>query len=96
MAGDTGFRIALPDGDLPPHIALFSESASRVVVSVDPVRAAALEALAARHDTPFARLGETGGPDMAFDGLFEIPVAEAREVYETAIPLAMSRRTSAA
>ena len=97
MDGDTGFRVELPGGDLAPHLALFSESASRVVVSVDRDRAAALEALAARHDTPFARLGETGGPVMAYDGLFELPIAEARDVYEQAIPAAMARRgTSAA
>ena len=96
MAGECGFEIELADGDLAPHVALFAESASRAVVSVDPARAAALEALAAKHETPFARIGETGGQAMTFGELFQIPVAEASEVYETAIPLAMSRRSSAA
>ncbi|MDQ4005083.1 MAG: phosphoribosylformylglycinamidine synthase subunit PurL, partial [Actinomycetota bacterium] len=82
MAGDCGFRVALPDGDLPPHLALFSESASRAVVSVEPPRVDALEALAAHHEVPFARLGETGGSTLLFDRLFELPVPEARGVYE--------------
>jgi phosphoribosylformylglycinamidine synthase subunit PurL len=85
MAGDCGFAVTLP-GDLPPHVGLFSESASRAVVSVDPAGAAALEDLARRHHVAFARLGETGGPRMLFDDLFEVSVARARSVYESAIP----------
>jgi phosphoribosylformylglycinamidine synthase len=85
IAGDTGFAISL-DGDLPWHVALFSESASRAVVSVAPQNAEALEDLAREHRVPFARLGETGGPRMVFDTLFEATVAEARDVYEGAIP----------
>jgi phosphoribosylformylglycinamidine synthase len=96
MAGDCGFSVSLPDAELPPHVALFSESASRAVVSVDPARAGELEAMAARHEVPFARLGETGGAVMSFDGLLEIPVEEARNVYESAIPALMRRSTPAA
>ena len=95
MAGDCGFRVELP-GDLLPHLALFSETGSRAVVSVDAERAEALEALAARHEVSFARLGETGGSVMAFDGLFDQPVAAAREAYESAIPALMRRSSSAA
>jgi phosphoribosylformylglycinamidine synthase len=96
MAGGCGFGLSLPDAELPPHVALFSESASRAVVSVEPERAEAFEALAARHEVPFARLGQTDGAAMAFDGLFELPVEEARNVYESAIPALMRRSTPAA
>jgi phosphoribosylformylglycinamidine synthase len=85
IAGGTGFAISLP-GDVPWYVTLFSESASRAVVSVAPERAAALEGLAAEHGMPFARIGETGGPRMVFDTLFEVDVDEARGVYEEAIP----------
>ena len=91
IAGDTGFAVTLP-GDLPAHVGLFSESASRVVVSVLPERADALEAMALEHEMPFARLGETGGPRMVFDATFEVSVAEARAVYEAAIPRLMDER----
>jgi phosphoribosylformylglycinamidine synthase len=67
-----------------------------VVASVDPKHAAALEILAARHEVPFARLGESGGSVMIVDGAFEQPIARAREIYETAIPALMSRSTPAA
>jgi phosphoribosylformylglycinamidine synthase II len=85
IATGTGFAVALP-GDLPPHVALFSESASRAVVSVRSGNAGALEALCRDHHTPFARIGETGGPRMVFDTLFELTVNEARAVHEGAIP----------
>ena len=58
-------------GDQPGHVGLFSESASRAVVSVAPERATELEDAAAEAGVPFARLGETGGPGVVFDGLFE-------------------------
>jgi phosphoribosylformylglycinamidine synthase subunit PurL len=85
IAGGTGFAIAFP-GDLPPHVTLFSESASRAVVSVAPERAESLEALATLHEIPFARLGETGGPRMVFDDLLETTVDQARAAYEDALP----------
>ena len=85
IAGETGFAVALT-GDLPAHLALFSESASRAVVSARPERVASLEELARRHEVPFARLGETGGPRMVFDSAFDVGVAEARAIYENALP----------
>jgi len=88
IAGDVGFAVALPE-DLPAHVSLFSESASRAVVSVAPGRAGELEDLAAERGVPCALLGETGGPRMAFDGLFELEVAGARQAWEDAIPRLM-------
>lgn len=85
MAGATGFAVSLP-GDVPWYVTLFSESASRAVVSVTPDKAEALEELAAAHDVPCSRLGETGGPRMVFDTLFETTVEEARAAFEGAIP----------
>jgi phosphoribosylformylglycinamidine synthase len=85
IAGGTGFAVGVP-GDLPPHVALFSESASRVVASVDPVRVTELEDLAGSLGVPFARLGETGGPRIVVDGALDLPLAEVAAAYEEAIP----------
>ncbi|MEP6477565.1 MAG: phosphoribosylformylglycinamidine synthase subunit PurL [Actinomycetota bacterium] len=85
IAGAQGFAVTVP-GDLPSHVALFSESASRAVVSVVPERAGELEELAARHEIPCTPIGETGGPRAVLDGLFETTVDELRDVYEGAIP----------
>jgi hypothetical protein len=64
-------------------------------VSLERHRAAELESLAAGREVPFARLGESGGEVMVFEDLLEIPVARAREVYESAIPQLMSLRRAA-
>jgi len=85
IAGGHGFAVTVP-GDLPPHVALFSESASRAVVAVAPERADELDDLAAHHGVPFATVGETGGPRVVFGGLFETTVDELRDVYERAFP----------
>jgi phosphoribosylformylglycinamidine synthase subunit PurL len=94
LGGDCGFAVTLP-GDLPPHVGLFSESAARAVVSVEPAKTSAFEALAAERQVPFSRLGETGGPRMLFGEAFELTVADAREVYEAALPRLISGEWSA-
>jgi phosphoribosylformylglycinamidine synthase len=85
IGGGHGFAVALA-GDLPSHVALFSESASRAIVSMDPADEEAIVRLAAQHGVPVARLGETGGPRAMIEGLLDIPVDELREAWETAIP----------
>jgi phosphoribosylformylglycinamidine synthase subunit PurL len=90
LAGDMGFAVSIP-GDEPWYVTLFSESASRAVVSVAPGRGASLEALAASLGVPFARIGETGGPRIMFDAMFESTLEEARRVYEDAIPRLLAR-----
>ena len=88
ILGGHGFAVSIP-GDLPPHVALFSESASRAVVAVAPERVEALIDLAARHEVPLTAIGETGGPRVVFGGLFETTVEDLREAYEDAIPRLM-------
>jgi phosphoribosylformylglycinamidine synthase len=85
IAGGIGFAVSLP-GDQPAHVGLFSESASRAVVSVAPERATQLEDAAAAAGVPCSPLGETGGPRIVFDGLLEMSVDEVTAVYEDAIP----------
>jgi phosphoribosylformylglycinamidine synthase len=80
-----GFAVAL-HSDLPAHVALFSESASRAVLSVAPADEMALVAIAAAHGVPIARLGETGGPRAVIEGAVDIPVRELVDLYEGAIP----------
>jgi phosphoribosylformylglycinamidine synthase len=88
IEGGHGFAIVVAS-DLPGHVALFSESASRAVVSVAPEHEDRLGSLASAHGVPLSRLGETGGPRVVFDGMFETTVEQLREVFESAIPLLM-------
>ncbi|MFN8232700.1 MAG: phosphoribosylformylglycinamidine synthase subunit PurL [Actinomycetota bacterium] len=85
MEGGHGCAVTV-GGDLPPHVALFSESASRALVSVEPACEDRLAELASGHGVPCARLGETGGPRVVVDGLFDTTVTELRDAYERALP----------
>ena len=68
---------------------LFSESASRVVVSVSSDRVGDLLALASRERVPATRLGIVGGASIriAIDGVavIDVPLAVAEELWATAI-----------
>jgi phosphoribosylformylglycinamidine synthase II len=91
IAGGVGFRVELPeDWGFEPHVGLFSESASRAIVTARPGSEGALERLASAHRVPLARLGRTGGDRLAFAGLFEADLRDALVVYEGAIPRLMS------
>jgi phosphoribosylformylglycinamidine synthase len=90
IAGGAGFTVALPDEGLSSHVALFSESASRAVVTARPGREDAVAQLATFHQVPAARIGLTGGSALRFEGLFEVPLSDALVVYEGAIPRVMS------
>jgi phosphoribosylformylglycinamidine synthase len=61
--------------------ALFGEQASRVVVSVSETNVGALEALLARIEVPFVRIGRTGGNRLALSGAVDLPLDEAHDAY---------------
>ncbi|HEX2090648.1 MAG TPA: phosphoribosylformylglycinamidine synthase subunit PurL [Actinomycetota bacterium] len=90
ISGDEGFEVALPMDGLQAHVALFSESASRALVTATVDREAELEALAASMSVPIRRLGTTGGSWLRFDGLFEVDLSDAAAIYEGAVPKLMS------
>ncbi len=74
-----------------PFAALFSESAARAFVAVDPEHELELVELAEAAGVPVLRLGTTGGDEVVvaggFDGgTFEVPLDEAREAHEATLP----------
>lgn len=62
-------------------VSLFSESSARALVAVAPDHTETFEALAASHDVPATKIGETGGGALAVGDLFSIPVAELAETH---------------
>jgi phosphoribosylformylglycinamidine synthase len=90
--GGIGFDVTAPAGGLAPHLWLFSESASRAVVTAPRGRERAFEELALAHGVPFERIGTTGGNALRFAGLFEVPLADALVVHEGTIPRLMSAK----
>jgi phosphoribosylformylglycinamidine synthase len=85
ITGGEGFAVTI-EGDLPAHLLLFSESASRAVVTVAPEKEGSFRGLAATRGVPFDRLGETGGPRAVIDGALDVPVARLVDAWEGALP----------
>jgi phosphoribosylformylglycinamidine synthase subunit PurL len=83
LRGGRGARVTLP-GD--PFTALFSESAARAIVSVQPGREHEFEALCAGNKIPATVLGTTGGDTLTVEGTFEVPLDELKQVWEATLP----------
>jgi phosphoribosylformylglycinamidine synthase len=71
-------------------VALFSESAARVVVSVAPEDEERLFELAAEHGVPITSLGETRGDSLAIDGVLDLPLEQLRSAWTLTLPAAMA------
>jgi len=85
IAGGCGVEV-LPDRDLIPAAWCFSESASRVVVGVDPqhideVRARAQQARVPAHDA-----GVAGGDRIVITGALDVALDDAAAAWRGAIP----------
>ena len=61
--------------------ALFGEAPSRIVVSLEPERRAALEGLAVEHGVPMALLGSVGGDRLLVPGLLDATLADMQEAW---------------
>jgi phosphoribosylformylglycinamidine synthase subunit PurL len=83
LGNDVGAAVELP-GD--PFVALFAESAGRVLVTVKDDGADSLVDLAQRHGIGLTPLGRTGGATLSAEGLFEVPLDELRQAWTTTLP----------
>ena len=81
IAGSIGATLELKGG-MPPAVALFSESQSRIVVTVDPARVGELAQLAEDHGIPHSVLGSVGGKRLAVKWMIDATVERLREIYE--------------
>jgi phosphoribosylformylglycinamidine synthase subunit PurL len=85
LRGDHGMRISLPAG-AEPFVALFSESAARVLILVDPSAESDVLALAAESGVPVTSLGTVDGAALEVVDQFEVPVAELKVTWTGAFP----------
>ncbi|MDR0417791.1 MAG: phosphoribosylformylglycinamidine synthase II, partial [Propionibacteriaceae bacterium] len=84
---DRGVEITLP-GD--PFLGLFSETAGRVLVSVNPLQEVELIKLANQYDIRIARLGQvTDRPELTVEGLFTLRLPALRRNWRAPIPTAV-------
>ncbi|MCW2812863.1 MAG: purL [Nocardioides sp.] len=82
-----GVRVSV-EGD--PFVALFSESAGRVLVTVAEGDGDRLVELAGRHGVPVSELGTTGGDALVVDELFAVNLLELRSTWMATLPAAMA------
>jgi phosphoribosylformylglycinamidine synthase len=80
---------AVPSGDFSDIATLFSESASRVVVSVTPAAEAELLELSARHKVPARRIGMVRGTRLqvtiAGRSVIDESLADVERTWNTAV-----------
>jgi phosphoribosylformylglycinamidine synthase subunit PurL len=88
IAGETGFRVTLPAG-LPAPAACFSESASRVVLAVDPAGVADVLRRAQAAGVPSVEAGAAGGDRLVADDAFDVSLADAARAWRDTIPAAL-------
>jgi len=87
LAGETGCRILLPEG-ADPFVALFSESAGRVLVAVPRTEESRFMSMCEARQLPAVRIGvvDQGSDSVAVQGQFSVTLAELREVHEGVLP----------
>jgi phosphoribosylformylglycinamidine synthase len=85
LVGGRGATVALPRL-VDPFVALFAESAGRVLVTVDPADADAVIARARAAGVPVERLGTTGGPALEIADVGPLDLAEFRAAWEGTLP----------
>lgn len=81
LGGSTGVALAAPPAGASAALWLFAEDPSRILIAVEPARAAELTRLASGRGVPAERVGQTGGGDIRVEGLFEMGLERARGIY---------------
>ncbi|WP_342479636.1 phosphoribosylformylglycinamidine synthase subunit PurL [Paenibacillus sp. FSL F4-0097] len=93
ISGEIGANVELSANGLRSDVALFSESQSRIVLTVAPERAEELKAAIAASGVPVEIIGTVGGDRLRvnLDGVSALDeaVAELKFVWEDAIPCLM-------
>jgi phosphoribosylformylglycinamidine synthase II len=88
IQGAIGATVA-PEPKLEPYVWLFSETPSRMLISIAPQSLAAFEAIAEGERVPISHLGMVGGTELSVEGAVSIPVRDLAEVWENSFSFAM-------
>lgn len=93
ISGGLGAKVEL-NTDLRNDIALFSESQSRIILSVSPGKQIDLEQLLKEAGVPFAVIGQVTGDQLSINingtSAVQEPVEALKSVWEDAIPCRMN------
>jgi phosphoribosylformylglycinamidine synthase II len=80
--GPVGARIKLELGGLRRDSAYFSESQSRILVSLPEKNMSALQELAARYGVPYTVLGVTGGQHLEVDDVISLSLTDMLQAWK--------------
>ncbi len=88
LAGETGCRIVLPEGSQSPFVALFSESAGRVLVAVPRTEESRFRSMCEARGLPVARIGvvDQGSDAVEVQGQFTVSLEDLRSTSEGVLP----------
>jgi phosphoribosylformylglycinamidine synthase len=97
MVGNLGAKINLPAKKYSPSAALFSESQSRIIVSIAENNLSRLEQIMVKYHIPMTVLGVVGGTNLHIglnergrgrrDHLIDLPIEQLTTAYQSAIQL---------
>jgi phosphoribosylformylglycinamidine synthase subunit PurL len=87
LAGESGCRVVLPEGT-DSFVALFSESAGRVLVAVPRTEESRFTSMCEARGLPAVRIGvvDEGSDSIEVQGLFTVSLAELRATSEGVLP----------
>ncbi|MFC7344687.1 phosphoribosylformylglycinamidine synthase subunit PurL [Saccharopolyspora griseoalba] len=87
LIGECGARVVLPEG-ADPFVALFSESAGRVLVAVPRSEELRFTDMCSARGLPWAKVGvaDAGSDALDIQDVAEIPLAELGEAWEGTLP----------
>jgi phosphoribosylformylglycinamidine synthase len=91
IAGGIGAVVVLDD-DLSPVASLFSETQSRILISVADTNVTAFLELLASAQVPYSIIGEVGGAALEVEGKIAVPLDEMAGVYQTSLEQQVTRR----
>ncbi len=94
FGGGVGLTVT-PEASVAPAAWCFSESANRVVVSVDARPLPHVLRRAEESGVPAADLGVAGGNRLVVEGVIDVALADAERVWREAIPNALGVVTTA-
>jgi phosphoribosylformylglycinamidine synthase subunit PurL len=95
LAAASGCELELPALAERGDVTLFGEACGNVLVTCPSTARERLTAICRRHEVPVAELGRLGGQRIvvrAGSCAVDVALADARESYENALPLAMEPR----
>ncbi len=84
MAGNCGFKVAMPPG-IRPDAWLFAESPGAVVVALDSSRIDEFQQLAASYNVPVTRLGQATGTRLVVEDVLDVELNQAAEAWNSTL-----------